>query len=236
MQNKMKVLYLDTSSKFLSLAVAKGDKLLSQMHRKLDRKHSLQLVPLIAKILKQARVPLKKIDGFCVSKGPGSFTGLRIGITVIKTLSLALGKPVVAIPSLDILAENIRKIKGLKPEDICTLVDARQNKVYACLYKRRNGKIRRKSGYLLMPFAELLKKLKGEILFLGDGISIYGEEIKKAKNIKPVFADEKFWHPKASAAVSLGLERFQKGQTEQVNSLTPLYLYAKTCQIKKVKR
>jgi len=228
----LKILYLDTSSKFLSLAVAKGDKVLAQTHRKLDRKHSLQLVPLIDKILKKAKISLKGLDGFCVSKGPGSFTGLRIGVTVIKALALALGKPVVAIPSLDILAENAKKIRNSKPENICTLVDARQNKVYACLYKRANGRIRRKSGYLLMNFAELLKKLKGEVLFLGDGISVYADEIKKIKKMKPVFADESLWYPRAQAAISLGIERFKKGKTEDVNNLKPLYLYLRECQIK----
>jgi len=236
----MKILYLDTSSKFLSLAVARGDKILAQAHRKLDRKHSLQLVPLIDKILKKARVPLKKLDGFCVSKGPGSFTGLRVGITTIKGLAFVLRKPVVAIPSLDILAENIKKVKAPKkkplPDEICPIVDARQNKVYACLYKASNGKIRRKSRYFLLPIEELLKKLKGNILFLGDGINLYREEIKKNKRIKPVFAEEKFWYPKASAAVSLALERFYKGEVEDVNSLTPLYLYSRECQIKKARR
>ena len=112
----MRILLLDTSSKFLSLAVARDEKILSQTHRKLDRKHSLQLVPLIDKILKKAKVPLKKIDGFCVSKGPGSFTGLRIGITTIKGLAFVLCKPVVAIPSLDILAQNAKKIKPTKKQ------------------------------------------------------------------------------------------------------------------------
>ena len=236
----MKILYLDTSSKFLSLAVGRDDKVLARAHRKLDRKHSLQLVPLIDKVLKKAKVPLKKLDGFCVSKGPGSFTGLRIGITVIKGLAFVLRKPVVAIPSLDILAENIKKVKAPKkkplPDEICPIVDARQNKVYACLYKAANGKIRRKSRYLLLSMEELLNKLKGEILFLGDGIALYCEEIKKNKRIKPVFAEEKLWYPKASAAVSLALERFSAGKAEDVNSLVPFYLYPRECQIKKVRR
>ncbi len=244
----MKILVLDTSSKYLSLAVAEDNKILSQTHRLLDRKHSLQVVPLIEKILRKTKLPLKKIDGFCVSKGPGSFTGLRIGITCIKGLAYVLQKPVVAIPSLDILAQNACPVRNRKkqtlPQQICPIVDAKQNKVYTCLYQARpvgkqfssgarNRKLVRKSGYLLLPVQELLKKLKGEITFLGDGISLYREEIRKNKRIKPIFTKEKFWYPKASAAVSLALERFQKGKFDDVDSLVPLYLYPKECQIKR---
>lgn len=233
----MKVLCLDTSSKFLSLAVAKRGKILAQTHRALDRKHSLQLVPLIDKILKKAKLRLQNIDGFCISKGPGSFTGLRIGITTIKGLAFALEKPIVAVGSLDVLAENVKIIKTKNiPKDICALVDARQNKVYACLYKRENGKIKRASRYFLLTISELMTKLKDEVLFLGDGIGVYRDEIKKNKKLKAVFADAKFWYPKAQGVVSLAVERFSQNKIEDVNNLVPLYLYAKTCQIKKVKK
>jgi tRNA threonylcarbamoyladenosine biosynthesis protein TsaB len=182
----MNILYLDTSSKYLSLAVAEDHKILRQTHRLLDRKHSLQLVPMIDKLLRKAKLSLKKIDGFCVGRGPGSFTGLRIGITTIKGLAFVINKPVVAIPSLDILAQNARPFRNRT--QICTIVDAKQNKVYACLYqaccvrkkfpnRAPDAKIRRKSGYLLLPLCELL----------------------------------------------------------DVDSLVPLYLYPKTCQIKKRK-
>ena len=250
----MKILSLDTSSKYLSLAVAEDNKILQKTHRLLDRRRSLQLVPLIEEVLKKAKLPLARLDGFSVSKGPGSFTGLRIGITTIKGLAYVLKKPVVAIPSLDILVQNITRIRTKKntrlPTQICPIVDAKQNKVYACLYQAKNGKTRRKSGYLLLPLKELLEKLtqpflltkrhcvaeraglKGKIIFLGDGIKPYHEQICKNRKIKPIFAEEKFWYPKAEEAVPLALERFSKGKLNDVNSLVPLYLYPKECQIR----
>ncbi|MCQ9208532.1 MAG: tRNA (adenosine(37)-N6)-threonylcarbamoyltransferase complex dimerization subunit type 1 TsaB [Omnitrophica bacterium] len=236
----MKILCLDTSSKFLSLAVAEDKKILARMHRCLDRKHSTRLVSYIDKILNRAKVPLKKLDGFCVSKGPGSFTGLRIGITTIKGLAFTLGKPVVAIPSLDILAQNTKKIKAKKNKGelswVCPIVDAKQNKVYTCLYQRQNGKLKRKSAYSLLSLEDLLKQLKGEIIFLGDATPLYREKIRNTKKIKAIFAEEKFWYPRAAQAITLALERFGKGRVEDVNRLAPLYLYPKECQIKKVKR
>ncbi|MFC1631729.1 tRNA (adenosine(37)-N6)-threonylcarbamoyltransferase complex dimerization subunit type 1 TsaB [Candidatus Omnitrophota bacterium] len=231
----MKVLLLDTSSKYLSLAVAHGDRVLSRVHQVLDRKHSLQLVPLIDRVLKRSRVSLAQLDGFCVGRGPGSFTGLRIGLTTIKALSFALDKPIVAIPSLDILVQNIKQIKSHPKRsvtDICAIVDARQKKVYACLYQNKNGRIKRNSRYLLLPIDELLGRLKGEFIFIGDGILPYREKITKARQLKPVFTEERFWYPQAKAAVATARARFQQNKTEDVNKLRPLYLYPKECQIK----
>ena len=218
--------------------MAEGDKVLSQIHKVLDRKHSSQLALLIEKVLKKAKISLKKIDALAVSKGPGSFTGLRIGITTIKGLAFVLQKPVVAIPSLDILAQNAQGLKNRTTKDIlqiCPIIDAKQNKVYACLYQAKNAKIVRKSDYLLLPFEKLLRRLKGEILFLGDAILLYGEKLSKSKRIKPIFAKERFWYPEASRALSLARERFLKGQLEDVEHLAPLYLYPKECQIRSVK-
>jgi tRNA threonylcarbamoyladenosine biosynthesis protein TsaB len=229
----MKVLYLDTSSKFLSLAVAEDKKVLSRIHRCLDRKHSTQLAALIDKLLKKANVPLKKIDGLCVSKGPGSFTGLRIGHTTIKALAYVLRKPVVAVPSLDILARNALSFKSKDgPVLVCPVIDAKQNKVYTCLYQMNGDRITRKSGYLLLSVENFLKRLKGKVLFLGDGILRYREEICADKKIKPCFCAEKLWYPKAAKAVPLALERFEKGNVDDAASLSPLYLYPDTCQIK----
>ncbi|MBN2097747.1 MAG: tRNA (adenosine(37)-N6)-threonylcarbamoyltransferase complex dimerization subunit type 1 TsaB [Candidatus Omnitrophica bacterium] len=225
------MLLLDTSSKYLSLAVAEDTKILSQMRRMLDRKHSLRLAVLIDKILKRAQVPLKKIDGFCIGRGPGSFTGLRIGITAVKGLAFVLRKPVVAIPSLDILAQAFRRIKPTA-QQLCVIIDAKQNKVYSCLYRIDNNRIKRSSRYLLLPLDELMRNLKGEVLFLGDAIKIYRERIAKSKNIKASFAEEKFWYPRVAQAVSIACERFQKKRFDDANSLVPLYLYPQECQIK----
>ena len=242
----MKMLYLDTSNRLLSLAVTQDKKILSQIRVSLDRKHSVQLIPLIDKILKKAKLSLKQIDSFCACKGPGSFTGLRIGITCIKGLAYIFRKPVTTIPSLDILAQNVftmsnftsskmKKIEKskLKQLQVCPLIDARQNKVYASIYRMGIDRIERKSGYLLLPIDKLLKRLKGKVIFLGDGVERYRQMILKNKNIQPLFAKEKFWYPQIGQAVALALERFQTGQVDDIDNLVPLYLYPRECQIKK---
>jgi tRNA threonylcarbamoyladenosine biosynthesis protein TsaB len=224
----MKILVFDTSTNFLSLAVSNGDKVLAKSHSFMRQRHSAKLIPLMEKLLKRAKLKVKDIDYICVGKGPGSFTGLRIGITTAKALGLALEKPIVAIPSPDILAQNAEKFWGR----VCTIIDARQNQVYAGIYNNCTGKMKRESKYLLLPVAEVLDKLKGEVFFLGDGIDAYCAEILKAKNIQPVFAQDKLWYPRAELAIPLALERIRTKKFDDCDSLVPLYLYPKECQIK----
>lgn len=229
----MRILAVDTSSKFLSLAVAQNAQVLNQTHRILDRRHSTQLVCLIDRILKRANLSLKKIDGLCVDKGPGSFTGLRVGVTAVKGLAFVLAKPVVAIPSLDILAQNAKVTGKGGSFKVCPIIDAKQNKVYACIYQPRNANLVRTTRYLLLPIEELLRRLSGEIFFLGDAIALYREQICQAERIKPIFAEESFWYPRAAQAIPLALARFTQKRFDDINRLVPLYLYPKECQIRR---
>jgi len=214
-----KLLTIDTTTEFLSLAITRGDKVVAKMHKKAPMMHSTLLVPMIAKLLKKAHMKLQDLDGFCVSIGPGSFTGLRIGVTTIKGLAYSLDKPVVTVPTLDVIAHNAKKFKGI----ICTVLDARKNKVYACLYKSDGKNIEKISRYLLISVAEL-EKILGDydkIVMLGDGLKFFAEH--KAEVIK--------WHPKAEVASLLGLEYFRKKKFVSADKLEPMYLYSRECDI-----
>jgi len=211
----MKILAIDTSTDYLSLAVLDNGKVLAKFHQKTSMRHSILLVPTIDKMLKRARLKVKDIDCFAISIGPGSFTGLRIGVTVIKGLAYALKKPVVAVPTLDVIAWNAQNFKGM----ICPVLDARKNKVYACIYRSDENAVKKISKYLLLPLEELLKKIRkyDKVIFLGD---------TKDNNFK------KDWHPKAEVVARLALEDFKKKRFVKPEELEPLYLYSKECDIK----
>ena len=206
---------IDTSTDYLSLAVLDNGKVLAKFHQKTSMRHSILLVPTIDKMLKRARLKVKDIDCFAISIGPGSFTGLRIGVTVIKGLAYALKKPVVAVPTLDVIAWNAQNFKGM----ICPVLDARKNKVYACIYRSDENAVKKISKYLLLPLEELLKKIRkyDKVIFLGD---------TKDNNFK------KDWHPKAEVVARLALEDFKKKRFVKPEELEPLYLYSKECDIK----
>jgi tRNA threonylcarbamoyladenosine biosynthesis protein TsaB len=178
------------------------------------------LVPMIEKLLKKARIKLSAVDCLAISIGPGSFTGLRIGAVTVKGLSYALNKPIVRVPTLDVIARNAKSFKGV----ICPVLDARKNKVYACLYRSDGKNIKRISKYLLLPAAGLLEKTAeySKIIFLGDALHLVG----KAAN------PEIDYHPKADVVAKLGAEYFKKKKFTAAEDLEPLYLYSRECDIK----
>ena len=189
----MNLLAIDTSTKNLSLAVTKKGKVVKFRNEKLTRPLSSSIMPSIRKILDSAGITLSKLDGFAVGLGPGSFTGLRVGLSTIKGLAFATNKPVVGISSLDVLAMNIKEDHA----QICTLCDAKRNLVYACLYEKKGSILKRKSDYVLESIDAILKKIKGEVIFIGDGVQLFRNDIQKVKSISPIFIDGKLPFPRA---------------------------------------
>ena len=167
----MIILAIDTSTRFLSVAVADGDRALSSYHREAHMRHSSRLIPTIEACLKRARLKLKDVDGFAVSIGPGSFTGLRIGVTTVKALAFSLKRPVAAVPTLDAIAEGAKRFKGV----ISPVIDAKKRKVYSCFYESDGKRIKRLTKYLLIEPDRLAKMTErfGNVLRLGDGVGIY---------------------------------------------------------------
>ncbi|MDD5421865.1 MAG: tRNA (adenosine(37)-N6)-threonylcarbamoyltransferase complex dimerization subunit type 1 TsaB [Candidatus Omnitrophota bacterium] len=214
----MKLLAIDTSTEYLSLAVTDGGRVLSSFHEKAAMKHSSLLVPMIDRVLKKAKLTPHGIDGICVSAGPGSFTGLRIGITTVKGFAYALKKRIVAVPTLDVIAYNAEGFKGF----LCPVLDARKGKVYACIYRSDGKSIKRLSKYLLLPAKELMEKMRGKnALFMGDAIDQV--EIKKDYL--------KDWYPRAEVVAALGSQYFRKKKYVKPEELEPMYLYSRECDI-----
>jgi len=228
----MNILGIDTSTSNLSVAVLDGSGLIAEYSKYLDRQTSQLLLPTIKKMLRKAQLSLDSIDTFAVGLGPGSFTGLRIGVSAIKGLSFACSKPIVGIPTLDVLALNVFP----NQHQICPIVDARQNKVYVCLYKTENNKLKKQTNYLLTDIDSLLKKIKKTTVFLGDGLDIYQKIIKKTIGKRAIFADKNFWYPRAGNLALLAKKCYNTQKKIDPKKIVPLYLYPKECQIKKRKR
>ena len=225
----MKLLSLDTSTQRFSLAISQGEDILGYRNIRLPRVLSSSLMPSIQKILEKSHMAFSELDGFAVGLGPGSFTSLRVGLAAVKGLALATNKPVVGISSLDVLAMGV----PVKEAAICTICDARRGFLYACLYQKSQGRLQCRMNYILVSLAEILKQIKGDIIFVGDGIKLFREEIGMTKGIKPHFTAEKFWYPQARFLASLALKRFLDEKTDDVKKLTPIYLYPEDCQVSK---
>jgi len=219
----MKLLAIDTSTDYLSLAIMQGDKVIQRIHKKVPRSHSSLLMPMIDRILKKSKTRLKDLDGFCLSIGPGSFTGLRIGVVTVKGLAFVTKKPIVIVPTLDAIAERGKKFRGI----VCPVLDARKNKVYSCIYRSDGKRVKKISKFLLLPVCDLLKKLKkyDSLFLLGD----YAEKI--APLLPGARIATKSWQARPEVVGRLGIEYFKNRKFVKVEDLEPLYIYSRECDI-----
>jgi len=230
----MNILAIDTTTKFLCLGIYKQGKVF-ELNEELGTRHAELLIPKLKTLLKKAALDITDIDYFACAIGPGSFTGIRIGLSTAKGLAFGLNRPLMGIPSLDILARNVSE----KEETlVCPVIDARRALVYSCLYKIKENKYKKISKYLLISPDDLLKKLnhKQRVVFLGDGLKLYRDLIFQKLGKNAVFLDEKLWYPKAGNILALGRELLKKKKAFDALKIKPLYLYPKECQIQTKKR
>ncbi len=224
---KMKILAIDTSSKFLNIALGEDNFIISEESHLLDRQHSALLVPKVKELLEKCNSNIGDIDAFVVGLGPGSFTGLRIGVSSIKGFGIATRKPCIGVASIDALAMNADG----EEIAIVPVIDAKRSQVYSAIYKKKNNDISKVSAYLLLTIDDLMKKIKGPAIFLGDGINLYKEKIHRVCR-NAIFLDEKYWYPKASSLIKLSLKNIKRRRKQDLGKLKPLYIYSKYCQVK----
>ncbi len=167
----MKILSIDSSAKTASVAVTDGATLLSECFVNAGLTHSRTLMPMVDNALSQADLKIENIDGLCVNAGPGSFTGIRIGVAAVKGLSLASDKPCSGVSTLEAIAYNFIDENAV----ICAAMDARCNQVYAALFSIENGVVTRFCDDYAVQISELaeeIKKIGKTVIFAGDGAEI----------------------------------------------------------------
>ena len=217
----MIVLSVDSSSKVATVAILKDDVLLGEYILNDKREHSVILMPLIENLLKECNLTIDDIDGYVVSKGPGSFTGLRIGMATVKGMSFGNNKPYISISSLDALAYNLISFNGI----ICPIMDALRENVYTALYKNNNDSLEKIMDYTALDIDELVNLLKSkneEVIFVGDGLYKHKKYI--CDNFpKAHFAPVHLNIIRASSLGELGLNLLRNGICDDSNS-APIYL------------
>ncbi|MBR3627734.1 MAG: tRNA (adenosine(37)-N6)-threonylcarbamoyltransferase complex dimerization subunit type 1 TsaB [Elusimicrobia bacterium] len=183
----MKILAIESSGSSLSIAISENSNIVTEYFYNAGKIHSDVLVPLTEKIIKDAKWELKDIDKFAVSCGPGSFTGIRVAMSVIKTLAQTLNKPVVSVDTLEIL-KNQLNIKEIK---IVPAIDALRNEVY----------VKEKNKIVILPietFVKNLKKHKNKIIIIGNAVMTYNKILSKELGKSSVSLQPNLHFPKAS--------------------------------------
>ncbi len=226
----MKILGIDTSTKFCNLGLIEDENILIEYTiNGLKKKHSSILVPAIQNLLKTIDLKIEEINGIAVSIGPGSFTGLRIGLSVAKGLSYARSLPLLGIPTLDAMAFPLKEIPYL----ICPILESKQDEIYDVIF-RGGANFHRVMDYKCEDIQSLLVRLsplKEKIIFLGDGIKQYRDIIKEKIGKDALFIDSCLNLPLAASIAILGLNKLKKGEEDDISTLSPFYLRKSEAEI-----
>lgn len=207
----MLILGISTSSNIASVAISKDAECIKELNINNNKTHSETLVPLINELLKKTNIKLQDINLLACDNGPGSFTGIRIGISTVKAIAESLNIPVIAVTSLEGLAYNINHA-----ECICSLIDARNNQVYFGIFDSNHNLLQ---DYMADDIKNVLQSInqKQNITFVGDGAIAH----KDLLNISD-FKSDNLLHAKNINLCAFN--KFNKGKILNADSILPMYL------------
>ncbi|RJQ38279.1 MAG: tRNA (adenosine(37)-N6)-threonylcarbamoyltransferase complex dimerization subunit type 1 TsaB [Nitrospiraceae bacterium] len=236
----MKILAIDTSTMLGGIALmddssASGGSgsLIAESRLNVKSTHSERLMTEIEHCLKQSGVKISDIDVFAVAAGPGSFTGLRIGLSTVKGFSYATGKPIVSVPTLEALAWNFPYSRY----PVCTMLDARKKEVYAALFKWEGQNLIRLIGETSAKPEEFMRNSLSaahdeRFILAGEGVEIYRDKIIEVMGEKAVFASPEKTVPSPANIAVLGLRKAKAGEFSDPVSLTPIYIRKSEAEVK----
>ena len=219
----MKILAVDSSGLVASVAIVEDDNLIVEYTVNYKKTHSQTLLPMLDEIVRMTETDLSSVDAIAVAKGPGSFTGLRIGASTVKGLGFALDKPVIGVPTVEGLAMNLYDLNAL----ICPIMDARRNQVYTGLYRFRDHELQVVKDQLPIAVEELIETLNtlGEdVVFLGDGVPVYESVIREKIQVPYSFAPAHVNKQRASAIAVRAFAYWKSGLYDNADDFVPEYL------------
>lgn len=202
----MKVLAIDTSNFVLGVALVEEEKVIGEVITNLPKNHSVRVMPTIEQLMKECGIKPKELEKIVVAMGPGSYTGVRIGVTIAKTLAWSLQIPLVGVSSLEALAANGRHFNGY----ISPLFDARRGQVYTGLYQFEGQAltcVEEDKIILLSEWLEELKKKETPVLFIGNDLVIHKEQIETEFERIAYVAPYTDWNPRPSELAVLGKDK-----------------------------
>lgn len=211
---------IDTANSPLAVAIVKDGQIITAEVTNIKVNHSAGVMPAIEHVFKRVNISPKEIDAIAVSQGPGSYTGVRIGVTIAKTLSWTLQKPLVGVSSLQVLAANAEMYQGI----ICSLIDARRQNVYAGAYdgKNRLTPIVEDGHYSMVGLLDQLKTIEQPILFVGHDVDNFWKLIQQTLGDQALRAPYTLDLPNAAQLIHLA-EQQQLPSIEATHAFVPKY-------------
>jgi tRNA threonylcarbamoyladenosine biosynthesis protein TsaB len=224
----MLVLGVETSTMQGGAALVGDDGLCSEYTLNVQATHSERLLPAIERMLRDAGIGLDALSGLAVSIGPGSFTGLRIGLSTVKGLAYATGLPVIGVPTLEVLACTV----AFARQQICPVLDARKQEVYAALFRWERGQLVRIMEDTALAPEALCGKIRRPTIFLGDGLAVYGELFRRRLVDHMLVPPPPSRGPRPAWVAELGRQRLLRGERDAVDTLVPRYLRPSEAELK----
>ncbi|MCI8403759.1 MAG: tRNA (adenosine(37)-N6)-threonylcarbamoyltransferase complex dimerization subunit type 1 TsaB [Clostridia bacterium] len=217
----MRVLAIDTSSNVATVAVMEDDLLLGEYILNHKKTHSQKIMPMIEQLLSDLELTVNDMDIFAAAVGPGSFTGLRIGVATIKALAHAADKRVVSVGTLEALAYNVPNAEHI----IVPIMDARRNNVFTASYIWDDGfkEIGEPEGITIEECIESCGEFL-DTIFVGDGVSAHKEYIKEKLGEHAVFPHGAVLNSRASSVAARAIDKAKRGDTQSYLEMKPYYI------------
>jgi len=212
---------IDTATRFASLALYDGLSVRAEESWQSANNHTVELMPGLVRMLARQRVPVHALQGVAVALGPGSFTGLRIGLAVAKGLALAQDIPLLGVPTLEVLAY----MHAIQRRPICAVVRAGRGRVCAGRYVRRRGRWRQVGELDLTTIAELAAQLEKRTLFCGEITTAEREFLQGQENGLAMLASPAASLRRAGYLAELAWQRLVRGEADDPITLSPIYLH-----------
>jgi tRNA threonylcarbamoyladenosine biosynthesis protein TsaB len=225
----MKVFGINTSTSCGSVGLIDDGEVISDYLLNIPVTHSERLLGAIEFVLREARCSIGDVDGWAISLGPGSFTGLRIGVSTVKGLAFATGKPVAGVSTLDALASQVSPTFYL----ICPILDARKKEVYTAFYRyEKGGFLERQSDYQALRPEDLIQKINEQTIFLGDGTKTYKDLLLYSLPSLAIFPPAPLHVSHGSMVAKLGFELLKKGECLDLSRFAPIYVRPSEAELK----
>ncbi|TCS79575.1 tRNA (adenosine(37)-N6)-threonylcarbamoyltransferase complex dimerization subunit type 1 TsaB [Tepidibacillus fermentans] len=227
----MKILALDTSTSVMGVALLDDQKVYGEITTNVKTNHSVRLMPSIELLFQEVDWKPEEIDLVAIAQGPGSYTGVRIGVTTAKTLAWSLNKPIIGISTLEAMAYQNKEFKGL----ISPMIDARRGQVYTGLYQKQQTEWKNLEVdriILLTDWLERLRERDEQVLFVGDDVTLHQEKIKEALGEKAVISEPPFGIPRPSIIGYLAKKEYERGRVDNVFDFVPEYLQLAEAEVK----
>ncbi|MGD8834166.1 MAG: tRNA (adenosine(37)-N6)-threonylcarbamoyltransferase complex dimerization subunit type 1 TsaB [Desulfobacteraceae bacterium] len=222
------ILAVDTATEICGVALAVDDQIKTELTLSQGVTHTQSIMAAIESVLVMNRMDVGAIDVYAVTRGPGSFTGLRIGVSTVKGLALATAKPMLGISSLEVLANQAPAASDL----ICPIMDARRNEVYWALYKRTGAdKISVALAEQVGPVSALVESVENACYFIGNGVTQYRDTINHLIKAPAQWAADESNGIRPSVLARLAWQRVRNGEIDDIRAFSPVYLRKSDAEI-----